>query len=176
MSNGKYIAILVDNGFEDIELTEPKRAMNEANIHTTVVGPAASHKYTGKRYGTDIVSDIGIDDARVEDYDAVIIPGGYAPDRMRLHPGFANLIKDMYEKDKVIAAICHGPQLLISAGIVRNKHVTSWPSIKIDLINAGAIWVDKKVVEDGNIITSRKPADIPYFNKAILQALTNRAS
>ena len=171
MFNGKRVAIIVDNGFEDIELTEPEKAMNEANNRTVIIGSHEADKYTGKRGKASVVADISIDNADPDDYDALIIPGGYAPDRMRLNPRFAELVKKMYQRNKVIAAICHGPQLLISAGIVNGKRVTSWPSIKIDLINAGASWLNKKVVQDGNIITARRPSDLPYFNEAILKSL-----
>jgi len=99
------------------------------------------------------------------------VPGGYAPDKMRLHQSMVDLIRKAHDAGKLIAAVCHGPQLLISAGIVRGRRVTSWPSIAVDLRNAGANWVDEPVVQDENLITSRKPADLPRFNKAIIQAL-----
>jgi len=104
-------------------------------------------------------------------FDAIIVPGGYAADRMRLHQSMVELVRKAYELGKVVAAICHGPQLLISAEIVGGHRVTSWPSLAVDLRNAGAEWVDAPVAQDGNIITSRKPADLPRFNKAIIEAL-----
>ena len=103
--------------------------------------------------------------------DAVIVPGGYAPDKMRRYQSMVDLVRKAHDRGKVIAAICHGPQLLISAGIIEGRRVTSWPSIAVDLKNAGAHWLDEPVVIDGNIITSRKPADLPKFNKAIIEAL-----
>jgi len=108
---------------------------------------------------------------RAEDFDGIIVPGGYAPDKMRLHQSMVDLIRKASDGGKLIAAICHGPQLLISADIVRGRRVTSWPSIAVDLKNAGAEWANTPVVQDGNLITARKPADLPRFNKAIIQAL-----
>ena len=106
-----------------------------------------------------------------DDFDAIIVPGGYAPDKMRLHQAMIDLVTKIYHQRKVVAAICHGPQLLISADIVRGRRVTSWASVAVDLKNAGALWVDEPVVRDGNLITSRKPADLPQFNAAVIAAL-----
>jgi protease I len=108
---------------------------------------------------------------RADYFDAVIIPGGYAPDKMRMHKPMIDLVRKAHDLGRLVAAICHGPQLLISAEVVRGRRVTSWPSIAVDLMNAGAIWVDEAVVRDGNLITSRQPADLPEFNAAIMEAL-----
>jgi protease I len=168
---GKRIAILAEQDFEDSELTEPLKAMKEAGAQVFVVGSGSQTTYKGKRGKAAIKVDIDADKVRAEDFDAIIIPGGYAPDKMRLHQSMIDLVRKAYGLGGVIAAICHGPQLLISADIVRGRRVTSWPSVAIDLKNAGANWVDEPIVRDGNLITSRKPSDLPVFNRAIIQAL-----
>jgi protease I len=168
---GKIVAILAEQDFEDSELTEPLKAMKEAGAQVFVVGSGSQTSYKGKRGKASIKVDIDADKVRAEDFDAIIIPGGYAPDKMRLHQPMIDLVKRAHDLGKVIAAICHGPQLLISADVVRGRRVTSWPSVAIDLKNAGADWVDEPVVRDGNIITSRKPSDLLVFNRAVIQAL-----
>lgn len=173
MLDGKRIAILIEEGFEDSELVEPLRAMKDVGARVTVVGSGSHETYHGKRGKAKIKADTTADKVNGNDYDAIIIPGGYAPDRMRLHQSMADLVKRAFDSGKVIAAICHGPQLLISANIVKGRRVTSWPSVAIDLKNAGAKWVDEPVVRDGNLITARKPADLPRFNKAIIDAIKN---
>lgn len=171
MLEGKHIAIMVEEDFEDSELTEPLRAMKDAGARAVIVGSGSKKSYKGKRGSATIVVDTTADKVKPEDFDAIIIPGGYAPDKMRLYQPMIDMVKKAHDAGKIIAAICHGPLLLISAGIVRELRVTSWPSIAIDLKNAGAIWVDEPVVRDGNIITSRRPFDLPKFNKAIVEAL-----
>ncbi|MGB8708009.1 MAG: type 1 glutamine amidotransferase domain-containing protein [Dehalococcoidia bacterium] len=168
---GKRIAILAEQDFEDVELMEPLKAMKEAGAQIFIVGSGSQTSYQGKRGKATIKVDIDADKVRAEDFDAVIIPGGYAPDKMRLHQPMIDLVRKAHDLGKVIAAVCHGPQLLISAGIVSGRRLTSWPSVAIDLKNAGAIWVDEPLVKDGNIITSRRPSDLPLFNRAIIQAL-----
>ena len=168
---GKRIAILVEQDFEDVELTEPLKAMKEAGAQTFIVGSGSKTSYQGKRGKATIKVDIDADKVRAEDFDAIIIPGGYAPDKMRLHQPMIDVVKKANELGKLIAAVCHGPQLLISAGIVSGRRLTSWPSVAIDLKNAGALWVDEPVVRDGNLITSRRPSDLPVFNQAVIQAL-----
>ncbi len=171
MIEGKRIAILAEEGFEDSELVEPLRAMKDAGAKAVIVGSGSQEIYTGKRGQARIAVDAPADEINPEDFDAVIVPGGYAPDRMRLYPSMIALVKKLHDQGKIVAAICHGPQLLISADVVRGRKVTSWPSIAVDLRNAGAQWLDEPVVRDGNLITSRKPADLPRFNKAIIDAL-----
>ncbi len=171
MLQGRRIAILAEDGFEDSELIEPLRAMKDAGAKVFVVGSGSSDAYRGKRGNVNIHVDDAADKVSAADFDAIIIPGGHAPDRMRLHHEMVDLVRESYLSGKVVAAICHGPQLLISADIVRGRRVTSWPSIAVDLRNAGAEWHDAPLVKDGNLITSRKPADIPKFNKAIIDAL-----
>jgi protease I len=168
---GKHIAILVEDDFEDSELMEPLRAMKDSSARVVIVGSGSKQSYKSKHGSVTIKADITADKAKASDFDAIIIPGGYAPDKMRLYQSMVDLVKQAFNEGKVIAAICHGPQLLISAGIVKGRRVTSWPSVAVDLKNAGAIWVDEPVVRDDNIITSRRPVDLPKFNKAIIQAL-----
>jgi protease I len=168
---GKRVAILAEQDFEDVELTEPLKAMKEAGAQIFIVGSGSQTSYQGKRGKATIKVDIDADKVRAEDFDVIIIPGGYAPDKMRLHQPMIDLVKKAHDLGKVIAAICHGPQLLISADIVRGRRLTSWPSVAIDLKNAGAIWVDEPLVKDRNIITARRPSDLPVFNSAIIQAL-----
>jgi protease I len=168
---GKIVAILAEQDFEDSELMEPLKAMKEAGAQVFVVGSGSQPSYRGKRGKATIKVDIDADKVRAEDFDAIIIPGGYAPDKMRLHQPMIDLVKRAHDLGKVVAAICHGPQLLISADIVRGRRVTSWPSVAIDLKNAGANWVDEPIVRDGNLITSRKPSDLLVFNRVIIQAL-----
>jgi len=169
--DGKRIAILAEEDFEDAELTEPLRAMKAAGARVMVVGSGSQKSYKGKRGVAKVKVDADAGQVRAAYFDAVIIPGGYAPDKMRLHKPMIDLVRTAHDSGRLVAAICHGPQLLISAEVVRGRRVTSWPSIAIDLKNAGALWVDEAVVRDGNLITSRQPADIPEFNAAIIEAL-----
>jgi len=171
MLSGKIIAILAEEGFEDSELVEPMRAMKNADARVVIVGSGTKETYKGKRGRATVTVDTTADKVNAKDFDGIIVPGGNAPDKMRLHQSMVDLVKTAHNAGKLIAAICHGSQLLISADIVRGRSITSWPSIAVDLRNAGATWVDAPVVQDGNIITARKPADLPRFNKAIIQAL-----
>jgi len=173
MLEGKRIAIMVEQDFEDSELVEPMKAFREAGGKVTIVGSGSQRSYWGKRRDANVKADTSADQVSAEDFDAVIIPGGYAPDKMRLHQSMIDLVKKAYDMGKVVAAVCHGPQLLISAGIVRGRRMTSWPSVEIDLRNAGAEWIDEPVVRDGNLITSRKPADLPAFSQAVIEALNS---
>jgi protease I len=168
---GKRIAILAEDDFEDAELMEPLRAMKDAGASVLVVGSGSKRSYKGKRGSAEVTADTTADKVEASQFDAIIVPGGYAPDKMRLHQPMIDLVRKAHAAGKIIAAVCHGPQLLISADIVKGRRVTSWPSVAVDLKNAGAVWVDEPVVRDGNIITSRKPADLPKFNKAIMEAL-----
>jgi len=171
MLEGKRIAILVEEDFEDSELMEPLRAMKDAGARVLTVGSGSKKSYRGKRGSTEVRVDTTADKVKADDFDVIIVPGGYAPDKMRLHQSMVDLVQQAHGEGKIIAAVCHGPQLLISADVVKGRRVTSWPSVAVDLKNAGATWVDEPVVRDGNIITSRKPADLPKFNKAIIEAL-----
>jgi protease I len=171
MIEGRRIAILAEEDFEDPELMEPLRAMRAAGADVVIVGSGSKETYRGKRGSAEVTADTTAGRIDISDFDAIIIPGGYAPDKMRLHQPMIDLVRKAQDAGKLIAAICHGPQLLISAGVVEGRRLTSWPSVAVDLKNAGAIWVDEPVVRDGNIITSRKPADLPQFSEAIIEAL-----
>lgn len=141
-----------------------------------VVGSGSQKSYRGKRGVAEVKVDADADQVRADCFDAVIIPGGYAPDKMRLHKPVIDLVRKAHDSGRLLAAICHGPQLLISAEVVRGRKVTSWPSIAIDLKNAGALWFDEAVIRDGNLITSPQPADTPEFNAAIIEALQGQES
>ncbi len=169
---GKRIAMLVEEGFEDRELTGPLDALRAAGATVTIVGPTAGAQFTGKRGEAVVTSDLAAGAARVRDFDALVIPGGHAPDKMRMRHAMVDLTRDMMDANKPVAAICHGPSLLISANTLRGRTLTCWPSIAIDVKNAGGRYVDKPVVEDGNLITSRKPDDVPVFSEAIIRALS----
>src|SRR6476469_5334938 len=168
---GKHVAILVEDEFEDRELIGPLDALIAAGAKVTIVGPAGGTQYRGKRGEVTVTSDLAAGSARMQDFDALVIPGGHAPDKMRMRHAMVDLARDAMEAGKPVAAICHGPQLLISANALRGRTLTCWPSIAIDVKNAGGLYVDKPVVEDGNLITSRKPDDVPMFSEAILRAL-----
>ena len=164
------VAMLVEDLFEDTELTATAERLRESGATVTLVGPFAGREYTGKK-GTIVRSDLAAGSARASDFDAVVIPGGYAPGKMRIRPAMVDLVRDAAAAGKPVAAICHGPQMLISADLLRGRTLTCTPSIAIDVKNAGGLYVDRPVVEDGNLITSRKPDDVPQFADAILRAL-----
>lgn len=164
------VAVLVEDEYEDSELTGPVETLRAAGLEVVLVGPVAGRTYTGKK-GTTVIAELAAGKARARDFDAVVIPGGHAPDRMRMRHAMVDLVRDMVGAGKPVAAICHGPQLLISVNALRGRTVTCWPSIAIDVKNAGGLYVDKPVVVDGNIITARKPDDIPPFSQAIIHAL-----
>ena len=172
---GKRIAILVEDEFEDRELTGPREALCAAGAVVTLVGPTAGVEFRGKRGGS-IRSDVAAGAARIADFDAIVIPGGHAPDRMRMRHAMVDLARDAMTAGKPVAAICHGPQVLISANALRGRTLTCWPSIAVDVKNAGGLYVDRPVVEDGNLITSRKPDDVPAFSEAIIRALSTGRS
>jgi protease I len=168
---GKRVAVLVEDGFEESELIEPMARLREAGAAVTLVGPFGGREYTDKHGRTRVVSDKAAGAVRVGDFDAVVIPGGHAPDRMRMRHAMVDLVRDAMAAGKPVAAICHGPQMLISADVLRGRTLTCWPSIAVDVKNAGGLYVDRPIVQDGNLITSRKPDDIPQFTAAILSAL-----
>jgi protease I len=172
---GKRVAVLVEDEFEDRELTGPLEALREAGATVTIVGPTKGASFRGKRGEATVTSDLAAGDAHIQNFDAVVIPGGHAPDKMRLRHAMVDFTRDAMEAQKPVAAICHGPQLLISANALRGRTLTCWPSIAIDVKNAGGLYVDKPVVEDGNLITSRKPDDVPVFSAAIIRALSRVA-
>ena len=170
---GKRVALFVEDEFEDRELTGPLEALREAGATVTIVGPTAGAEFRGKRGVATVKSDLAAGAANIKDFDAIVIPGGHAPDKMRMRHAMVDLARDAMEAGKPVAAICHGPQVLISANTLRGRTLTCWPSIAIDVKNAGGLYVDKPVVEDGNLITSRKPDDVPVFSDAIIRALAN---
>jgi deglycase len=172
--SGKRIAMLVEQEFEDTELSGPRDALAAAGATVVVIGPTAGTEYRGKRGVAVVTSDLAAGAARIKDFDALVIPGGHAPDKMRMRHAMVDLTRDAMDANKPVAAICHGPQLLISANAVRGRTLTCWPSIAIDVKNAGGLYVDKPVVEDGNLITSRKPDDVPMFSEAIVRAVAGR--
>ena len=171
MLEGKRIAILAEEGFDDIELTEPLRVLRNAGAGVVVVGSGGQGIYHGKKGTATIQVDTDAQNARAEDFDAVVVPGGYAPGRMSLHPATVDFVRGAHDSGRIIAAICHGPLLLMAVGIVGGRRMTSWPTLAADLRAAGAIWTYEPVVRDGNIITSRKPADLPQFDRAIIRAV-----
>jgi protease I len=171
MLAGKRIAILVEEGFEDSELMVPLQVLKDAGARVVIVGSGASRNYKGRRGAVIDTAGITADHVQANDFDIVIIPGGQAPDKIRLCQPMIDLIREAHRKGKVIAAISYGTQVLISADMVRGVRLTSSPSIAVDLRNAGAVWLDEPVVKDGNIITSRRAADLPKLNKAIVAAL-----
>jgi protease I len=166
----KRVAILIEEEFEDLAVNGAAARLRAAGLEVVLVGPVGGATYTGRR-GGQIIATHAAGKARAREFDALVIPGGHAPDRMRMRHAMVDLVRDMVGAGKPVAAICHGPQLLISVNALRGKTVTCWPSIAIDVKNAGGLYVDKPVVEDGNIITSRKPDDVAVFADAILRAI-----
>jgi len=171
---GRRIALLVEQEFEDSELTGPLDALRAAGATVVLIGPTARTDYKGKKLGTVVTSEIAAGAAKPSDFDALVIPGGHAPDKMRMRHAMVDFTREMMDAGKPVAAICHGPQVLISANALRGRTLTCWPSIAVDVKNAGGMYVDKPVVEDGNLITSRKPDDIPMFNDAIIRMVSTR--
>lgn len=170
--DGIRVAMLVTDGFEEIELTEPRKALESAGAICDLVSPAQTvvTSWDHVNWGTEFVVDVELDDAHPVDYQCLLLPGGVInPDRLRMNPKAVAFVRTFVESGKPIAAICHGPWTLINAGGVKNRTLTSWPSLKVDLTNAGANWVDEECVRDGDLITSRKPADLPAFNRAIVE-------
>jgi protease I len=167
---GKRIAILAEDQYEDLELLYPLLRMKEAGAEVSVIGMPGVDVYHSK-HGYPAQVDVAASQVSADDFDAIIIPGGYAPDRMRRHPPMLDLVRGIYNKGGVVAMICHAGWVPISAGIVKGKRVTSVSAIKDDLINAGAEWEDREVVQDGNLISSRGPADLPAFCRTIIGAL-----
>lgn len=170
--SGRKIAMLVEDDFEDYELTGPLEALQAAGATVILVGPVKGSEHRGKRGEAVVTSDLAAGAVGMKDFDALVIPGGHAPDKMRMRHAMVDLAREAMDAAKPVAAICHGPQLLISANALRGRTLTCWPSIAIDVKNAGGLYVDKPVVEDGNLITSRKPDDVPAFSETIIHALS----
>jgi protease I len=167
---GKSVVILCEAEYEDLEVHYPRLRLIEEGARVVIAGTGAE-SYTGKR-GYPIKADGKVSDYKAEQFDAVIIPGGWAPDRLRCHESVVQFVRRMHETGKLIAAICHAGSLLVSADIVRGKTVTSYVAVRDDLKAAGAEWVDRSVVVDGRMITSRTPADLPDFCREIIRALS----
>lgn len=167
---GKRVIILVEEIFNDQEFWYPYYRLKEAGAEVVVVGSRTDKVYTAKA-GTKVKSDAGAEAVSAADFDGVVIPGGYAPDHMRRNPAMVKLVKDLFEAGKVVAAICHGGWMLASAKILQGRTVTSFFSIKDDLVHAGANYVDEEVVMDGKLITSRTPEDLPAFMRAIIESM-----
>jgi protease I len=172
------VAVLVAEGFEEVEMTKPRAALDEAGAQTVLISPerdtvqAFNHHDKGRRYQVDV----RLDDAEPDDYDALLLPGGALnPDTLRTLPTAVAFVRSFFDEGKPVAAICHAPWTLIEADVVEGRRVTSWPSVQTDLRNAGATWVDASVVRDDNLVTSRKPDDIPDFNRTMIEVFAEAA-
>ena len=168
---GKRVAVLVEDLYEDLELWYPALRMKEAGADVTIVGTGAKKTYESK-HGYPADADASAEEVSAGAFDAVVIPGGYAPDRMRRSEPMVGFVREMFGQGKVVAAICHAGWMLVSAGVLKGKRVTSFYAIRDDMLNAGAQWEDAEVVVDGNLVTSRTPDDLPAFCKAIIKALS----
>ena len=174
----KRVAALVDNGFEQSELVEPKKALEAAGAKVDVVSPrdAKVKGWQHANWGEEIAVDRKLEDAKADEYDALLLPGGVMnPDKLRANQKAVQFVKGFVDKGKPIAAICHGPWTLIETGIVKGRRMTSWPSLATDLRNAGAQWVDQECVVDNGLVTSRKPDDIPAFNRKMIEEFAEGA-
>jgi protease I len=171
--DGKKIAILVANGFEEEELTSPKKALEHAGATTQVISPEAGGKvkaWKDKDWGKEVSVDVPLNSAKPEDYDALVLPGGVMnPDNLRRNTQALDFVRGFFQTGKPVGAICHGPWTLIDAGVVRGRAMTSYASIQTDLKNAGARWEDSEVVVDNGLVTSRKPDDLPAFNRKLIE-------
>jgi protease I len=171
--DGCRVAILVTDGFEQVEMTEPRKALDEAGAQTDLIAPEKSevqgmnHDEKGSKFPVNIL----LSEASASEYDALLLPGGVAnPDKLRTIPQAVQFVKEFAKNGKPIAAICHGPWMLVEADLVKGRKLTSWPSLQTDIRNAGGRWEDSEVVADGALVTSRKPADLPAFNRKVLEA------
>ena len=170
--NGRRVAALVAKGFEQVELTEPKKALEAAGAKVDIVSPEKDRVrgWNHTEWGSDVKVDRPVEQARPDEYDALLLPGGVMnPDHLRMNPKAVQFVKAFFDEGKPIAVICHGPWTLVEAGVVRGVKMTSYPSIRTDLKNAGATWVDEEVVVDRGIVSSRKPDDIPAFNRKMIE-------
>ena len=172
--SGKTIAVLVEDAYEDQELWYPVQRLKEEGAEVTIVGPEAGSTYKSK-HGYPAVSDQAASEVSAAELDGIVIPGGYAPDRMRRDEAMVRLVREVFEAGKIVAAVCHGGWMLCSAGVLKGKTATSFFSIKDDMVNAGAEWVDREVVQDGQLITSRTPDDLPAFVGTILKCCEQAA-
>ncbi|HEX6992525.1 MAG TPA: type 1 glutamine amidotransferase domain-containing protein [Gammaproteobacteria bacterium] len=169
---GKRVAMLVENGFEQVELTEPRKALQEAGAETEVVSPVQGtvKGWNFKDWGDEVPVDTRLEEADPDDYDALVLPGGVMnPDKLRMNPRAIDFVKSFFQAGKPVAVICHGPWTLIDAGVVSGRKITSYPSLANDLRNAGAEWVDQEVVVDNGLVSSRKPDDLPAFTRKMIE-------
>ena len=170
--NGKRVAILATDGVEEVELVEPRKALDAAGAHTTLVSPRPERikAWQHDHWGVELRVDVPLERARADDFDALLLPGGVMnPDKLRQDERAVRFVRAFFLAGKPVGAICHGPWMLVEADVVRGRTVTSWPSLHTDLRNAGADWVDREVVTDEGLVTSRKPDDIPAFTKKIIE-------
>jgi protease I len=175
---GLKVAILVEDGFEQVELEKPRKALDKAGAETSVVSPRAKRVrgWNLTDWGDEVKVDVALDQARPEDFDALLLPGGVMnPDKLRMQPKAVAFVKAFFTIGKPVAVICHGPWTVIEAGAARGRRIASWPSLKTDLRNAGAEWMDQEVVVDGNLVSSRKPDDIPAFNREMINLFSRQA-
>ena len=172
---GMKVAILIEDGFEQVEMVEPRKALDQAGAKTSVVSPRNEHvrAWNFTEWGDNFPVDVALDRARPDDFDALLLPGGVInPDKLRMQPKAVAFAKAFFDAGKPVAAICHGPWTVIETGAARGRRIASWPSLKTDLRNAGAEWMDQEAVVDGNLVSSRKPDDIPAFNRAMIDVFS----
>ncbi len=170
--NGKKVAILVSDGFEQVEMTEPRQALDEAGAQTVLVSPQDNQVkgWQHDHWGESFPVELKLDRAKASDFDALLLPGGVMnPDHLRMNEKAVEFVRDFFQESKPVAAICHGPWMLVETGAVQGRTVTSWPSLQTDVRNAGGTWVDREVVTDNGLVTSRKPDDIPAFNRKMVE-------
>jgi protease I len=170
--DGQKVAILVTDGFEEVELLQPREALDKAGAKTSVVSPknekVRSWRFTD--WGTDLPVDVPLNKARAQDFDALLLPGGVInPDSLRIIPEAMDFVRAFFDAGKPVAAICHGPWSIVEVGAAKGRKIASWPSLKTDIRNAGGEWMDQEVVTDRNIVSSRKPDDIPAFNRGMIE-------
>jgi protease I len=174
--SGLKVAILIENGFEQVEMTEPRKALDQAGADTSIVSPRSQYVrgWNFRDWGEEFPVDVDLDRADPDGFDALLLPGGVMnPDTLRMQPKAVAFVKAFFDADKPVAVICHGPWTIIEAGAARGRRIASWPSLKTDLRNAGAEWLDQEVVIDRNLVSSRMPDDIPAFNGAMVELFTD---
>ena len=171
---GKKVAILTESGFEEVELTSPKKALEDAGAEVEIISPQKEKvkAWAHDHWSIELPVDVNVEDADPNDYDALMIPGGVLnPDKMRINDKCVEFAQHFLQDGKPVAAICHGPQLLIETGMLEGRNITSYPSVKTDMINAGATWTDREVIVDNGLVTSRSPKDLEAFNKKMIEEI-----
>jgi len=169
---GLRVAVLITDGFEEVEMTKPRQALMEAGAEARVVSPKGPRvrSWRSTAWGEDFPVDVPLNETQARDFQALVLPGGVMnPDKLRMDPKAVAFVKAFFDEQKPVAVICHGPWTVIEAGAAKGRRITSWPSLKTDLVNAGAKWVDEEVVVDGNLVSSRKPDDLPAFNREMIK-------